>query len=582
MTSTPPSPIVRLLGLLRPMRGILFLSIVCRVGNHLLAMLLIVLAVGGVMRMVREPSAATLTPVVLALVGTGLVKGVFRYLEQFSGHYVAFRLLSDLRHLFYVHLERLSPAGLPGARSGDLVSRAMADIDRIEVFYAHTIAPVAVAVVAPPVALAAISFYSPILAIALVPWILAAGVIVPLAAHRLGRAPAAESRGALAELTAHFTDTIQGVREILAFGAEPERARALAAAGQRAATAQRRLARGGAFQSAATEILVGGATLTTLGLGALATRAHSLNPYDLPVVFALALAAFVPLLGVANLAPDLEQALRCARRVFAIFDRPSPLLPLPRGPASPRKGGGLAFENVTYLYPGTETPALDGLSFTAETGKITALAGESGAGKSTVLQLLLGFRPASAGHIVLAGQDLARLRAEEAREIVTVVPQQIHLFNFSVRENLLIARPGAPMADVESAARRARIHDFIRSLPQGYDTPLQELGARFSGGQRQRLAVARAFLRGAPVLVLDEASAHLDAANEQGLFASLRRWIEEDSRRTVLLISHRPSWVVRSDHAVVLKNGACAEAGSPALLGAAGGAYADLFSLPAD
>lgn len=575
MTSRPPATITRLLGLLRPMRGILFLSTVCRVGNHLLAMLLIVLAVWGVMQAVRQPSAPVLIPVALMLVGAGLVKGVFRYLEQFSGHYVAFRLLSDLRHLFYTHLERLSPAGLPGARTGDLVSRAMADIDRIEVFYAHTIAPAAVALVVPPVALAVIAAYEPAIAIALGPWILATGVLVPWLAHRLGRAPAAESRVALAELTAHFTDTIQGVREILAFGAEPERARTLASIGRRAADAQRRLTRCGAFQGATTEILIGGATLTMLALGALSP---SLNPYDLPVVFALALAAFVPVLGVSNLAPDLEQALRCAKRVFAIFDLPSPLSPLPMGPAS-RGGGGIIFEGVAFRYPGGEKPALDHLSFTAGPGAITALVGESGAGKSTVLQLLLGFRSASAGRIVLAGQDLARLRAEEAREIVTVVPQQIHLFNFSVRENLSIARPGAAMREIEAAARLAHIHDFIRSLPRGYDTPLQELGARFSGGQRQRLAVARAFLRGTPILVLDEASAHLDAGNERKLFDSFRRWLREDSRRTILLISHRPAWVVRADHVAVLKNGVCSEAGTPADLDAARGAYSDLFSL---
>lgn len=570
--------IIRLWRVLRPLRGTLGLSVATRIVNQLLAVVLIVLAVWGVAAIARGGSSRELWTIALALIGLGMVKGIFRYLEQFSGHYVAFRLLADLRRQLFASLEAMAPAGLGRERSGDLVSRAIADVERVEVFYAHTIAPFVVAVVVPLVVLGVLAWISPVIALGLLPFLVLTGAGIPFAAHRIGAGAAGRVRDGLGEISARFTDAVQGVRETLVFGYGSRSEAILDREGGALASAQKTLSGCHAFQSAATEIGIGSAVLAVVALGAREVLSGELPAYDFPVVLALTLSAFVPLLGVTNLIPDFEQAISSARRLFDIIDRPRPESPCLGAIGGEPGDACIVFDRVGFAYDSGGPRVLDGVSFAVEPGSVTAVVGASGAGKSTLVNLLLRYWREEAGGIRLGEAALCNMSAHRVRELIAVVPQRVHIFNTTLRENIGMARPDATMDEIIAAARLACIHEFIMEQPEGYDTMAHEGGARLSGGQRQRIAIARAFLRNAPVLVLDEATAHLDEKTERQIMESVRIWQSRGERRSVLVIAHRLACVKEASRIVVLEHGRVAGIGRHEALLESCEAYSDLFA----
>jgi thiol reductant ABC exporter CydC subunit len=518
--------------------------------------LLILTAVWGVVEVAKPNAHASLWTIALALTGIGMLKGLFRYLEQFSGHYVAFHLLLSLRHRLFEKLERLAPAGLTGMRSGDFVSRAISDIERIEVFYAHTIAPVIIAVILPGAVVAMLWQYSTALALALIPFLITVVAVIPWLTYGFTKKAAQEVRTTTSALTACFTDNIQGVRETLVFGCESLQLEEARKTGAALARAQKSLAHSGAWQIGLSDFLIGAGTLAALLIGAALVQSGSLSPWDFPITITLALCAFLPLLGITNLIPDLNQALSSAERIFRILDREEPSLRegKPLQSSTPR----IDFDSVSFTYPGTPEPVLRKLDLHVHPGQITALIGASGAGKSSIVSLLLGFWPVGSGGIRVGETDASLLFPEALREFCAVAPQKTHLFNLSIKENLLIGRPGAAQQEIEEAASLAEIHEFIASLPQGYDTPAREDGRRLSGGQRQRIALARAFLKDAPILILDEATSNLDLDTESRILDNLHSWVRNASRgreRAVLLITHRHSAASRADRVVALQQG---------------------------
>ncbi len=563
---------------MQPLRVTLGMSIGMRIVNQSLAVVLIVLAVWGVTAMARGGGSRELWIVALSLVGLGMLKGVFRYLEQFSGHYVAFRLLADLRRQLFSSLEALAPAGLGSERSGDLVSRAIADVERVEVFYAHTIAPAIVAAVVPLAVLGALAFASPVIALALLPVVILVGAVIPFLTHRLGANAAGLARTGLGEIAVRLTDAIQGVRETLVFGYGVRSEASLDQAGGSLSDAQKGLARCSAFQSAATELAIGLGVLAAVVLGAREVLSGEMQSFEFPVVLALTLSAFVPLLGVTNLIPDFEQAISSARRLFDIIDRPRPQGPILAGKPVEPGNSSLVFDKVTFSYEDAGAPVLNRVSFSVEPGSMTAIVGASGAGKSTIVNLLLRYWSEQGGDIRLGAVSLRNLPPERIRELIAVVPQSVHIFNATLRENIRIARPDATQEEIEEAARLACVHDFIMEQSDGYDTMAHEGGTRLSGGQRQRIAIARAFLRNAPVLVFDEATAHLDEDTERQIIDAVRSWQARGSDRTVVVIAHRLACVRDADRIVALELGRVAGIGRHELLVETSEVYADLFA----
>ena len=579
----------RLLGLVRSLWGVMLFSITMRTLNQIGSIAILTLGAWGLSVVIAQPATGDLRPVLVALVVMGLFKGVLRYLEQFSGHYVAFRLLATMRDRFYRSIEPLAPAVLMDNRSGDVVSRATADVERIEVFYAHTIGPAATAVLVPALALIVLARFDVALSLTLLPFLAGVGLLTPWLADRLGRQLGMDLRRVVADVNAHFTDSIQGLREIVAFGRGADRRQEIREQGERLVSVQARAARVAGLQNGLTDGLVATGTLSVLGVGLWLVGQGRLYPLLLPPIVALTMTAFGPVLAAASVVQDLNQALAGAGRLFALMDRKPAVRDSVTAPPLSIKPS-IHFEDVYFCYQvshdeddGRGQHAAEwvhnGLSFDVPAGRTVALVGSSGAGKSTVVNLLLRFWDANKGHVRLGQYDVRDFPQEHLRRRVAVVSQHTYLFNTTIKENLRLGDPQAGEAEIERAARLANIHDFIVSLPQGYDTPVGEMGVKLSGGQRQRLAIARALLKDAPILVLDEATSNLDAETEREIQAAIHQLTQG---RTTLVIAHRLSTVVNADEILVMDGGRIVERGRHAELLARGGVYARLFARQQD
>ena len=578
--------LLRLLGMVQRLWGVMAVSTLMRAFNYGTGIAILALGAWGIGRVLLNPGSVAPLPFLLTLVGLGALKGLFRYLEHFTGHYVAFHLLATLRNRLYQALEPLAPAGLLDQRSGDVISRAVGDVDRIEVFYAHTIAPVLNAILVPALTLGALAWFDPRLAVVLFPFLVAVGVLAPWLADRLARRFSLRARAAVGDVSTHLTDSIQGLRELLAFGVVARRREEIRRRGKRLTDLQQRVASAAGLQDALSDFAIAAGLLSVLAVAGQLVGAGALELADLPPILALATMIFGPVVATSSVLPEFNQAMASAARLFALMDR-RPMVhdavnALPTDEVEP----SIHFENVTFRYdtrspsgnghgPTELAPVLRDLSFDVPAGSTVALVGPSGAGKSTVVNLLLRFWDVEQGRVRVGSYDVREFPQEELRRRIAVVAQQAHIFNTSIRENLRLGNPTAGDAEIERAARRASLHTFIDSLPEGYETVVGELGVKLSGGQRQRIAIARAFLKRAPILVLDEPTSNLDAETEQAIQGTIQRLMAD---RTTLIIAHRLSTVAHADDILVLDGGRIVERGTHAQLLAREGVYAQLFA----
>jgi ATP-binding cassette subfamily C protein CydCD len=513
----------------------------------------------------------------LALALTVVVASLLSWVELWIAHDLAYQLLAEMRIDMYRTLDPLAPGYLLQRRSGDLVSIISSDIETIEIFFAHTIAPAFVAILAPGVVLFFLGWIGgwPLAAV-LLPFLLLVAAS-PLFSQKRSGELGAQVRETMGQLNAYLVDGIQGLREVAGFGAEKRVTEDLTRSSWRVATAQVRFQTEQARQVSWNEILTGVGALTVMVMGVWLVSRGEMARALLPLATVLAMAAFTPVSEITRTFKELTETLAAARRIFAIKDQPVTLTDGPGLSSLPVQSNGLPsviFEKTSFAYGPHEPPALQNVSFRIEPGQTVALVGPSGAGKTTCAQLLLRFWDPTGGRILLDGTDLRSFTLDELRAKIALVSQETYLFNSTIRQNLRLAQPRAADEAIEEAARRANAHQFITELPLGYDTVVGERGIQLSGGQRQRLAIARALLKNAPVLILDEATSHLDAVNEQLIHEALTRLAQG---RTTLVIAHRLSTVRDADHIVVLDHGQVVEQGSHAGLLAQNGLYAQLI-----
>ncbi len=518
------------------------LAVVCGIGLMTTAGYLI-------SRAAERPAILSLTAAIVAVRFFALARPIARYLERLASHDLAFRVLARIRVGFYERIEPLAPAGLETYRRGDLVSRMVGDVDTLQSLYLRGLAPPLVAVTAGAVAVGVAAAILPAAGAILAAGLLVAGIAVPIVSWRIGSAAGGRRAAAQGHLSSELVELLRGAPELVVYGRED----ATLARVRGADGALVRLARRDALAAGVADglgVIVTG--VTVVGVLAAAVAAHAAGDLDRVLVAALALLALASFESVASLplaARELTSTLAAGRRVLELTDR-EPAVRDPSDPApAPPQRPSIALEGVRARYAPDEPPALDGVSLVLEPGRRLALVGPSGAGKTTVVNLLLRFLDPTEGRVTLGGRDLREYRQEDVRRAIAVAGEDAYLFSTSIRENVRLARPEATDAEIEDALRRARVWDWVTSLPDGVDTRVGEEGTQLSGGQRQRIALARALLADAPVLVLDEPTSHLDPETAQRLVGDI---LSAADGRSVLLVTHRPEGLDLVDDVVVL------------------------------
>lgn len=511
----------------------------------------------------------------IALAVVAPAAGVLHWLESWIAHDMAFRLLSELRIALFRQLDRLAPGYLLRRRSGDLVAMATQDVETVEYFFAHTVAPAFVAVLVPAAVLGTLAWSGWPLAAALVPF-LALVAFSPFAMRRRIDALGSRAREALGALNAHAVDSVQGLAELVAFQAERRRGAEFVARIRAHHRVRLPFFADLTLQMALLEVATGLGGLAVIVTGAWLVQTGRVESALLPLLTLLAMAAFLPISEIANIGRQLADTLGATRRVWAVHHEP---VLVQDGPGVPPEAfarpASMAMEGATYRYFHGNRPALRDVTLEVPAGRTVALVGPSGAGKSTAAHLLMRFWDPQTGVVRLNGSDLRDFPLEALRGQIALVTQDTYLFNDTLGANIRIARPEASEAELTAAVGRAALDAFVAALPEGLETRVGERGVRLSGGQRQRVAIARAFLKDAPVLILDEATSHLDAISE----ALVRRALDElMAERTTVVIAHRLSTIRSAHRIVVLDDGRVAEIGTHAELLERGGLYAHLVS----
>ncbi len=513
----------------------------------------------------------------VALAVVAPAAGIVHWLESWAAHDMAYRMLADMRIALYEKLDSLAPAYLLRRRSGDLISVATQDVETVEFFFAHTVAPAFVAVLVPLTVLTVLGLFGWPLALTLLPFLAAVG-LSPFLMRRRVDALGSRSREALGELNALAVDTIQGLGEIAACQQEAGMGRTFLSRVRAYHRVRLPFFRDLTLNVAAIEVATGLGGLAVIVCGAHLVASGDVAASVLPLMTLLAMSAFLPVSEIANIGRQLADTLGSTRRLHALDGEEPAVADRPGlAPKKPEAVGGAELEmaDVRFAYPGAGRQALEGVELKVPSGHTAALVGPSGAGKTTTAHLLMRFFDPASGMVRLNGSNLREFPLDALRDRIALVSQDTYLFNDTLGANILMARPGADEGDLAEAVTQAALDEFVASLPAGLDTPVGERGMQLSGGQRQRVAIARAFLKDAPILILDEATSHLDAVNEGLVQKALADLMHE---RTTVVIAHRLSTVRNADVIFVLSGGRVVETGSHDTLVACNGLYARLVA----
>ena len=533
----------RLVGLVKPLTGYMLLAITMGLIGHLCATFITVFGGFAVLHILHPEWSMSLGVIFAAVLVFALVRGFLRYAEQACNHFIAFKLLALIRDKVFGALRRLCPAKLEGRDKGNLINIITSDIELLEVFYAHTISPICIAALFSIVMVAFIGSYHAALGILAAMAYIVVGIIIPLITSRLSGDDGMKFRSKSGELAGFVLDSLRGLSETLQYGQGEKRMAQMNAQTDALSRDEERMKRTTGRNNAVTNTVILVFDLAMLFLSA------SLCDFSGTLICTLALmSSFGPCVALAALGSTLQNTFAAGNRVLDILDE-SPVVEEISG-RTEIEFHGAAAENVTFAY-GEET-ILDDFSVEIPENRIIGIVGRSGSGKSTLLKLFMRFWQAQQGAVKISGRNVDEINTTNLRDMESFVTQETHLFHDSIRNNLRIAKLDAADDEIIAACKKASVHDFIMSLPQGYDTPVGELGDTLSGGERQRLGLARAFLHDAPFMLLDEPTSNLDSLNEAVILKALH---EERADKTVVLVSHRKSTMGIVDQAYSVEHG---------------------------
>ena len=533
----------RLIGLVKPLTGYMILAITMGLIGHLCAAFITVFGGYAILHVLHPEWSMNLGVLFGAVLIFALVRGFLRYAEQACNHFIAFKLLALIRDKVFGVLRRLCPAKLEGKDKGNLISIITSDIELLEVFYAHTISPIAIAFLFCVIMVCFIGSYHIGLGILALIAYITVGVVIPLVTSKLSGDDGIRFRTKSGALSSFVLDSLRGLSETIQYGQGEKRMEDMNAQTDNLSRDEERMKRIAGRNTAVTNTVILVFDLAMLFLSA------SLVGFEGCLIATLALmSSFGPVVALAALGSTLQNTFAAGNRVLDILDE-SPVVEEITGREAVQFHGAAA-ENVTFAY-GEET-ILDNFSVTIPENKIIGINGRSGSGKSTLLKLFMRFWQVQQGEVKISGRNVDAINTSNIRDMESFVTQETHLFHDSIRNNLRIAKLDATDEEIIAACKKASVHDFIMSLPKGYDTEVGELGDTLSGGERQRLGLARAFLHDAPFMLLDEPTSNLDSLNEAVILKSLH---EECADKTVVLVSHRKSTMGIADTVYSVEHG---------------------------
>ena len=533
----------RLIGLVKPLAGYMLLAVVMGLIGNLCATFITVFGGFAVLHILHPEWSMSLSLIFVAVLIFALVRGFLRYAEQACNHFIAFKLLALIRDKVFGALRRLCPAKLEGKEKGNLINIITSDIELLEVFYAHTISPICIAVLFCIVMVVFIGSYHVVLGVLAAVAYLVVGVVIPLVTSKFSGDDGMRFRSKSGELAGFVLDSLRGLSETLQYGQGEMRMKQMNEKTDALSENEERMKRTTGRNNAVTNTVILVFDLAMLFLSAY------LCDFSGTLICTLALmSSFGPCVALAALGATLQNTFAAGNRVLDILDE-SPVVEEITDGVNVEFHGASA-ENITFAY-GEET-ILDDFSVEIPENKIIGIVGRSGSGKSTLLKLFMRFWQVRQGTVKVSGKDVDQINTANLRDMESFVTQETHLFHDSIRNNLRIAKLDATEDEIITACKKASVHDFIMSLPQGYDTPVGELGDTLSGGERQRLGLARAFLHDAPFMLLDEPTSNLDSLNEAVILKSLH---EERRGKTVVLVSHRKSTMGIVDQAYSVEHG---------------------------
>lgn len=550
----------QLIGLVKPLLIFMISAILLGTIGYLCAIFLTILA-GQVLahglipqlffrmkntRLVYMPIQTIMTIMIVI----ALLRGILHYLEQYCNHYIAFRLLAIIRHKVFAALQKLCPAKLESRDKGNLISIITTDIELLEVFYAHTISPIAIALLTSLIMVVFIGHYH-ILAglLALVAYIVV-GVVIPIINGKLGNEEGMAFRTRFGELNSFVLDSLRGLDETIQYGQGEERKKELVRRSQELADQQEYLSFREGAQRSITNMVILLASFGMLFLTLSLYLNHQLGFEGIITGTLSMMGSFGPVVALSSLSNNLNQTLASGERVLSLLEEKPLVEEIEGDMESSNVFKGALMDHVTFSYE--DETILDDYSLKLESGKITGIHGVSGSGKSTLLKLLMRFWDVNQGAITVDEEDIKQIPTKHLRDMESYVTQETHLFHDSIANNIAIAKPKATRVEIMEAAKKASIHDFIMTLPNGYDTEVGELGDTLSGGEKQRIGIARAFLHDAPMILMDEPTSNLDSLNEGIILKSLK---ESSTQKTIVLVSHRVSTMNIADTVYEMKDG---------------------------